>query len=121
MRLKSHNQSILGGLICGVVGFVSVVTSIALVIAKFVASKPIAPAVDLLLNVMTFFFCQVFLAFGAAAMLFGLQGVIGARPWITKTRHFAWKRSMRFVMLMGVVSMACGAIGAIVNLISRWP
>lgn len=121
MHVVRRIGSVLCGLICGVVGFISVTTSVLLVIAKFVASQPVTPAVELLLSVVTFFFCQLFLAFGAAAMLLGLQCAIGPRPWIINTRRFAWERSMRLVMLMSVVSMACGIISAIIKVLSHWP
>jgi hypothetical protein len=104
------------GLIAIVLAVLSLIVAVALMFMGF--SQIGDPESRFVLMVFTFFFVEIFLAFGVAAGLVGLRCMLGPRKWILRAVECAWKRAVSFTLIWGYVLIALGVIHLLLRMVS---
>ena len=92
------------GLLSGLVGFLSLLVSIALAAASFSETGPVIGR--LYLTFWAVLICEIMLAFGVAASLVSLRCIFGPKDWIRKMIDYSWGKAMKIALILPVISLA---------------
>lgn len=104
---------LLFGFLSGMVGFISVVVSVALMTVSFSEIDDLKGRV--FLTIWIFIICEVLLAFGIATSLLGLRCVFGPRDWIIKVIDYFWGKTIQLALILPFLAFGFAAIIKIID------
>ena len=108
------------GILAGFVGLVAIAVSIALMIASiFHPPKLNDWSVRIFLGIYIFLICEMLLAFGVTAILYGIRCIIGSKNWIESATNYTWTRSMKFAAYMGSSGIVFGVLASVLKFIMK--
>jgi hypothetical protein len=108
MGIVKRISLLIFGFISGMLGFISILVSIALVAASISEIEDFSGRI--FMAIFLFVVCEVLLAFGIAASLLGLRCVLGPKGWILRIINYSWSKAVKFGLILPILGLGFAAI-----------
>jgi len=113
MGIIKRISLLLFGSLSGTLGFISIVISIALIAVSFSDIDYLSGRI--FMAIWTFVVCEVLLAFGIAASLFGLRCVFGPKDWIMRIIDYFWSKAVKLALILPFIVFGLVAIAKLID------
>ncbi len=112
MPIVRRTGEVVLGLVSASVGVMSIIEAVILELEHGWTTDTLAGRV--FIKFFLFVLCELFIAFGVAALLLSVRCILGPRPWISRILGSYWRKAVVIVLAIGGVTACLSVIAPLI-------